>query len=46
MVDPKKEKEVLEEINWRLDKLESDTLPQVDLDKTEVGCLVYLYDIV
>ena len=36
MVDPKKEKEVLEEITWRLDKLENDTLPQVDLNKTEV----------
>ena len=36
MVNPKKEKEVLEEITWRLDKLENDTLPQVDLNKTEV----------
>ena len=36
MVDAKKEKEVLEEITWRLDKLENDTLPQVDLNKTEV----------
>ena len=37
MVDAKKEKEVLEEITWKLDKLENDTLPQVDLNKTEVG---------
>ena len=37
MVDSKKEKGVLEEITWRLDKLENDTLPQVDLNKTEVG---------
>ena len=37
MVNPKKEKEVLEEITWRLDKLENDTLPQVDLNKTEVS---------
>ena len=37
MVDSKKEKEVLEEITWRLNKLENGTLPQVDLNKTEVG---------
>ncbi len=35
-VDPTKEKEVLERITWRLDKLENDTLPQVDLNVTEV----------
>ena len=32
-----KEKEVLEMITWRLDKLENDTLPQVDLNVTEVS---------
>ena len=31
------EKEVLERITWRLDKLENDTLPQVDLNVTEVS---------
>ena len=36
MVDSIKEKGVLEEITWKLDKLENDTLPQVDLNKTEV----------
>ena len=35
-VDPLKEKLVLEQITWRLDKLENDTLPQVDLNVTEV----------
>jgi hypothetical protein len=36
-VDPLEEKVVLEQITWRLDKLENDTLPQVDLNVTEVG---------
>ena len=34
-----REKVVLEQITWRLDKLENDTLPQVDLNVTEVGAL-------
>ena len=33
---PSKEKEVLEQVTWRLDKLENDTLPQVDLSSLEV----------
>lgn len=44
-VDPLKEKLVLEQITWRLDKLENDTLPQVDLNVTEVrvqvGVVIY-----
>ena len=36
---PKKEREVLEQITWKLDKLENDTLPQVDLNAKEVGGL-------
>ena len=36
-VDPSKEKLVLEQITWRLDKMENDTLPQVDLNVTEVS---------
>ena len=36
-VDPQKERLVLEQITWRLDKLENDTLPQVDLNVTEVS---------
>ena len=35
MVDPVKEKDTLEEITRKLDKLENDTLPQVDLSTTE-----------
>ena len=35
MVDPVREKNVLEEITRRLDKMENDTLPQVDLSQTE-----------
>ena len=35
VVDPVKEKETLEEITRKLDKLENDTLPQVDLSQTE-----------
>ena len=39
VVIPKKEREVLEQITWKLDKLENDTLPQVDLNAKEVGGL-------
>ena len=35
VVDPVKEKDTLEEITRKLDKLENDTLPQVDLSTTE-----------
>ena len=35
VVDTKREKDVLEEITRKLDKLENDTLPQVDLSATE-----------
>ena len=35
MVDPAREKDTLEEITRKLDKLENDTLPQVDLSATE-----------
>lgn len=35
VVDPGREKEALEEITRKLDKLENDTLPQVDLSQTE-----------
>ena len=35
VVDTKREKDVLEEITRKLDKLENDTLPQVDLSPTE-----------
>lgn len=37
VVDLEKEKTVLEEITWQLDKHENDTLPQVQLNKVEVG---------
>ena len=37
MVIPEKEKLVLEDITWKLDKLENDTLPQVDLNVTGVS---------
>ena len=35
VVDPVREKDVLEDITRKLDKLENDTLPQVDLSQTE-----------
>lgn len=35
VVNPEKEKEILEDITRKLDKLENDTLPQVDLSATE-----------
>ena len=35
VVVPEKEREVLEEITRKLDKLENDTLPQVDLSARE-----------
>ena len=35
VVNPKSEKEILEDITRKLDKLENDTLPQVDLSATE-----------
>ena len=35
-VNSRKERTVLELITWQLDKLENDTLPQVDLNVTEV----------
>ena len=35
-VNSQKERTVLERITWQLDKLENDTLPQVDLNVTEV----------
>ncbi len=37
VVVPSKEKEVLEQVTWNLDKLENDTLPQVDLSTLEVS---------
>ena len=40
-MNPLKEKSVLEEITWRLDKLENDTLPQVDLNVTEVSTIMW-----
>ena len=40
VVVPSKEKEVLEQVTWRLDKLENDTLPQVDLSTLEVSGLI------
>ena len=43
VVIPEKEREVLEQITWKLDKLENDTLPQVDLNRTEV---IPLYSLV
>lgn len=42
-VDSQKEKLVLEQITWRLDKLENDTLPQVDLNVTEVCVHTYIH---
>ena len=35
VVDPAREKDTLEDITRKLDKLENDTLPQVDLSQTE-----------
>ena len=37
IVLPEKEKEVMEQITWRLDKLENEFLPQVEIGSTEVG---------
>ena len=37
MVNPGKERSVFEEIVWELDKMENDTLPQVQLNQSEVG---------
>ena len=34
-MEPEKEKLVLEKITWKLDKMENDTLPQVDLNTME-----------
>ncbi len=42
VVVPSKEKEVLEQVTWRLDKLENDTLPQVDLSSLEVSLYTLL----
>ena len=36
-VVPEKEKEVLEQITWNLDKQENETLPQVSLNYLEVS---------
>ena len=39
VVLPEREREVLENITWMLDKQENDTLPQVSLNTLEVsGC--------
>ena len=44
-VVPEKEKEVLEQITWMLDKQENETLPQVTLNSLEVsGCVRGMVD--
>jgi len=37
VVNPSKEQSVFEEIVWELDKIENETLPQVQLNHSEVG---------
>ena len=41
-VVPEKEKDVLEQITWKLDKQENDTLPQVKLNSLEVWMTICL----
>lgn len=36
VVVPEKERDILEQITWRLDKQENETLPQVELNSLEV----------
>jgi len=37
VVNPGKERSVFEEIVWELDKIENETLPQVQLNQSEVA---------